>query len=469
MELPAPFISGIRINLEITRMENQPPFPDVLGLFGPPNGIPVSPYVPLVFAPDATHEEIRRVRAYFLKYSERFLIKPPVNLSEHTLSIIAQSGGLLERPPPPEDQLYFPVWVSGNVFFFRELKTTNVNFLVLDLFFGLLSGGEIAIIQEPTPSRIVEMRLGHAACATYETIRRVERPSDYIELYFRTAKRAVSAAPGIEAIPPLRMPREAPLAAFAAQACVVGFGCRHSSRLCALVCPECDRAYPCCACHDEESDHALVRKDVTHVICLLCGQRVPVAHTCAVCGIRFAANFCRECNMFSDISRLVRPFFHCEQCAACILGFADEYRHCATCGVCRDVAAFHSHTCLTPHTVCPICQEEILAQGRRAVTALPCGHFLHSDCLEAQLSHGNCRCPLCLRLCVVGPQRNTWEHSMAIRHARFFNTHTPGELSVPTLIHCLECRASFMGSSIPPAVPCPSCGSFNTRPVDFAS
>ena len=53
-------------------------------------------------------------------------------------------------------------------------------------------------------------------------------------------------------------------------------------------------------------------------------------------------------------------------------------------------------------TQCGICREEMDCNDESKVTTLNCGHEFHTDCLRQALEYKN-ECPLCRRVCTVGP------------------------------------------------------------------
>lgn len=69
-------------------------------------------------------------------------------------------------------------------------------------------------------------------------------------------------------------------------------GCSHYRRGVKLQCSTCERWYTCRFCHDENEDHALVRRGTKNMLCMHCGRAQPVGQDCRYCGIRSARYYC---------------------------------------------------------------------------------------------------------------------------------------------------------------------------------
>ena len=132
-------------------------------------------------------------------------------------------------------------------------------------------------------------------------------------------------------------------------------GCPHYSRKCQVRAPCCspDTFYPCRFCHDEQCDHSIDRHAISHMVCLLCCQRVakseparsqPVASTCVDCSQHMAAYWCDVCNFFDDEPG--REIFHCGACGICRRGKASEFFHCQRCNCCYSSSLRANHKCI---------------------------------------------------------------------------------------------------------------------------
>lgn len=69
-------------------------------------------------------------------------------------------------------------------------------------------------------------------------------------------------------------------------------GCSHYRRGVKLQCSTCEKWHTCRFCHDENEDHALVRKETKNMLCMHCGRAQPVGQDCRHCGVRSARYYC---------------------------------------------------------------------------------------------------------------------------------------------------------------------------------
>jgi uncharacterized CHY-type Zn-finger protein len=69
-------------------------------------------------------------------------------------------------------------------------------------------------------------------------------------------------------------------------------GCVHYRRNVKLQCSTCAKWYPCRFCHDEQEDHALIRRETKNMLCMQCWKAQPAAQCCRYCGRYAAAYYC---------------------------------------------------------------------------------------------------------------------------------------------------------------------------------
>lgn len=69
-------------------------------------------------------------------------------------------------------------------------------------------------------------------------------------------------------------------------------GCSHYRRGVKLQCSTCERWHTCRFCHDENEDHALIRRETKNMLCMHCGRAQPVGQDCRYCGVRSARYYC---------------------------------------------------------------------------------------------------------------------------------------------------------------------------------
>ena len=105
-------------------------------------------------------------------------------------------------------------------------------------------------------------------------------------------------------------------------------GCKHYLRNIKIQCPTCSRWHPCRHCHDEIEDHALERKRVQHMLCMLCSHPQPANESCQNCGEPTAAYYCDICKLWDNDGR--KDIYHCDDCGICRVGkgLGKDYMHC---------------------------------------------------------------------------------------------------------------------------------------------
>ncbi|BFG21102.1 hypothetical protein CerSpe_073750 [Prunus speciosa] len=170
------------------------------------------------------------------------------------------------------------------------------------------------------------------------------------------------------------------------------YGCKHYKRNCKLHAACCGRLFTCRYCHDMSSDHTIDWKATTDMMCMQCLNIQPVGPICSTpsCnGFPMAKSYCSTCKLFDDD----RNVYHCPFCNLCRVGkgLGIDYFHCMTCNCCLGIGLVN-HKCREKclETNCPICNE-FLFTSTASIRALPCGHFMHSACLEAcSQSHYSC-------------------------------------------------------------------------------
>jgi hypothetical protein len=90
------------------------------------------------------------------------------------------------------------------------------------------------------------------------------------------------------------------------------YGCKHYLRGCKILCPTCQKFFPCRVCHDKESDHELERRSVTDVFCYNCEHIVPIGMKCAECKSLFGSYYCDKCKLING--NPMQDNYHCDEC-----------------------------------------------------------------------------------------------------------------------------------------------------------
>ncbi|TPX66079.1 hypothetical protein SpCBS45565_g04713, partial [Spizellomyces sp. 'palustris'] len=138
-------------------------------------------------------------------------------------------------------------------------------------------------------------------------------------------------------------------------------GCKHYQRAAKLQAHCCGKWYTCRFCHDEVSDHNIVRNLTSTMMCMYCSTVQPAGRDCANtrCGKRVAKYYCPECKLWDDDPR--KNIYHCHDCGICRIGkgLGQDYFHCKRCNVCMAISLKGNHKCIERNleSDCPICGE----------------------------------------------------------------------------------------------------------------
>lgn len=262
-------------------------------------------------------------------------------------------------------------------------------------------------------------------------------------------------------------------------------GCQHYQLNCRIICPKCDKAYPCRICHDDSFEcEPLDRNTIREVECLSCNKRGTIGSLCVHCGALLAVSFCHKCNYISNFSYEVRPTYHCKECGFCRVGLESSHKHCNKCNQCFKNEFFEEHTCDADNFVCCVCQEP-LRTSIKGFTELPCKvrHYIHLSCWDALLHNGDIRCPLCRRATLEGVSLKkhtasldkslcayllaygmmTIESETEQRLVLNLNTFLQQEVMEQLCCQCLE-KTYF--PFLPCVTPCTKCHIYNTDRLD---
>eukprot|EP00884_Botryococcus_braunii_P013452 jgi/Botrbrau1/22107/Bobra.0206s0033.1 len=234
-------------------------------------------------------------------------------------------------------------------------------------------------------------------------------------------------------------------------------GCEHYARKCRIEGSCCSRVYTCRRCHDDAEDHLLNVKDVTHMVCMVCGTRQPCAASCSACGVDEARYYCAICKLWDDDPE--RSIYHCPFCNLCRVGrgLGIDSCHCMHCNSCVHVGERLTHVC-RPVASCPVCTERLF-DSNQPYRELSCGHFMHSHCF-AQHTRYNYTCPVCFKS--LG--------DMSVYFRMLDNLLERDRADMPPLcsnmkqaILCCDCGGKSEAPYHYVYHKCTLCGSFNTR------
>ncbi|KAF9901906.1 hypothetical protein EC991_005554 [Linnemannia zychae] len=172
-------------------------------------------------------------------------------------------------------------------------------------------------------------------------------------------------------------------------------GCKHYRRGCKLKASCCGRWFNCRFCHDDASDHAIVRSETKMMLCMHCQTIQEAAQNCSFCKARMAVYYCDTCKLWDDDPK--KHIYHCDDCGICRIGqgLGRDYFHCKKCNVCMNIQLQDNHKCIERNLECdcPICGEYMFT-STSTVIFMPCGHCIHSKCHEDYIKTSY-QCPTC--------------------------------------------------------------------------
>ncbi|KAI9495454.1 zinc-ribbon-domain-containing protein [Zychaea mexicana] len=174
-------------------------------------------------------------------------------------------------------------------------------------------------------------------------------------------------------------------------------GCKHYQRKVKLEANCCKRIFPCRFCHDDASDHNIIRHETKNMLCMMCMTLQPAAKMCSKCNVEAAAYYCDKCKLWDDDPK--KSIYHCDDCGICRQGrgLDDDYFHCHKCNICMVMAMKGKHRCIERNleSDCPICGEYMFT-STTTVVFMQCGHCIHKLCYSAYIQTSY-QCPTCLK------------------------------------------------------------------------
>ncbi|KAF9126843.1 hypothetical protein BGX30_015069 [Mortierella sp. GBA39] len=172
-------------------------------------------------------------------------------------------------------------------------------------------------------------------------------------------------------------------------------GCKHYRRGCKLKANCCGMWFNCRFCHDDDSDHTIVRSETKMMLCMHCQTIQEAAQNCSSCKARMAVYYCDTCKLWDDDPK--KHIYHCDDCGICRIGqgLGRDYFHCKKCNVCMNIQLQDNHKCIERNLECdcPICGEYMFT-STSTVIFMPCGHCIHSRCHEDYIKTSY-QCPTC--------------------------------------------------------------------------
>ncbi|KAJ3176920.1 hypothetical protein HK101_010335 [Irineochytrium annulatum] len=176
-------------------------------------------------------------------------------------------------------------------------------------------------------------------------------------------------------------------------------GCKHYQRAAKLQGHCCGKWYTCRFCHDEVSDHNIIRNLTTTMMCMYCNFVQPASQNCVnpTCLKQVSKYYCDECKLWDDDPK--KNIYHCFECGICRIGkgLGQDYFHCKKCNVCMAISLKGRHKCIERNleSDCPICGEYMFT-STTTVIFMPCGHCIHYKCHQEYIQTSY-QCPTCFK------------------------------------------------------------------------
>ncbi|KAF9964227.1 hypothetical protein BGZ70_006762 [Mortierella alpina] len=172
-------------------------------------------------------------------------------------------------------------------------------------------------------------------------------------------------------------------------------GCQHYRRGCKLKANCCGKWFNCRFCHDDASDHAIIRNETKMMLCMHCKTPQTAAQSCSSCNAQLAKYYCDVCKLWDDHPE--KAIYHCVDCGICRIGngLGIDFFHCIKCNICMNIHLKDNHKCIERNLECdcPICGEYMFT-STTTVIFMPCGHCIHSTCHDDYIKTSY-QCPTC--------------------------------------------------------------------------
>ncbi|KAJ3056244.1 hypothetical protein HK097_007604 [Rhizophlyctis rosea] len=240
-------------------------------------------------------------------------------------------------------------------------------------------------------------------------------------------------------------------------------GCKHYQRSAKLQAHCCGKWYTCRFCHDEVSDHNIVRNLTANMMCMHCATVQPAAQRCTnpACGLPVSRYYCGECKLWDDDPR--KNIYHCYDCGICRIGkgLGQDYFHCKKCNVCMAISLKGKHKCIERNleSDCPICGEYMFT-STTTVIFMPCGHCIHYKCHQEYIQTSY-QCPTCFKSLA-----NMTEYFKRIDAMLAQHTMPPEYTNTRSHIYCNDCEKKSFAKFHFLYHKCGSCGGYNSKVLE---
>ncbi|KAF8924285.1 hypothetical protein EDD21DRAFT_385938 [Dissophora ornata] len=238
-------------------------------------------------------------------------------------------------------------------------------------------------------------------------------------------------------------------------------GCKHYMRGCKLKANCCGKWFNCRFCHDDASDHAIVRSETKMMMCMHCQTIQPAAQNCSSCEKCLAVYYCDICKLWDDDSK--KNIYHCDDCGICRIGqgLGQDYFHCKRCNVCMNIRLQGNHKCIERNLECdcPICGEYMFT-STTTVIFMPCGHCIHSTCHEDYIKTSY-QCPTCWKS--LGDMSGYYSKIDSLLAEQ---TMPPEYVNIFSIVLCNDCEVKSEAPYHFLYHKCDKCKGYNTKVLE---
>ncbi|KAF8977655.1 hypothetical protein BGZ46_007226 [Entomortierella lignicola] len=238
-------------------------------------------------------------------------------------------------------------------------------------------------------------------------------------------------------------------------------GCEHYMRGCKLKANCCGKWFNCRFCHDDVSDHTIVRSETKTMLCMHCQTIQPASQTCSSCKANLAVYYCDICKLWDNDPK--KRIYHCDDCGICRIGhgLGQDYFHCKKCNICMNIKLQNNHKCIERNLECdcPICGEYMFT-STTTVMFMPCGHSIHSKCHENYI-RTSYQCPTCWKsLGDMSPYYSKIDSLLAEQ------TMPPEYANIFSIVLCNDCEVKSEAPYHFLYHKCDKCKGYNTKVLE---
>ncbi|KAH6583086.1 hypothetical protein BASA61_008178 [Batrachochytrium salamandrivorans] len=228
-------------------------------------------------------------------------------------------------------------------------------------------------------------------------------------------------------------------------------GCKHYQRAAKLQAHCCGRWFSCRFCHDEVSDHNIVRNLTTTMMCMHCDTVQSAGQTCIneLCKKQMSLYYCDECKLWDNDPK--KSIYHCTDCGICRIGkgLGQDYFHCKKCNVCMAISLMGRHKCIERNleSDCPICGEYMFTSTTTVI------FMCHQEYIQTSY-----QCPTCFKSLANMSDYFKRVDTMLAQHQM-----PPEFTNIQSHIYCNDCEKKCNTKFHFLYHKCDSCSGYNTK------